>query len=126
MAVVGPHVTLSDLVRWRQMHGARCPDKEAAGCGNHHGPGSPQKSSVNRTLVPQSVRYMLREPESQIPCILRRHPAFPHLAVQYGVKLGQSPERRINGAGFSDEVSNPERFRFVEIEFCDVCRVEIH
>ncbi len=75
------------------MHGVRGPDKEVPGSGDHHGAGSPQKIFVNWNQVPQSVRYMLRETESQIPCVFQRDSAFSDAAVQYGVKLSQCPER---------------------------------
>ena len=42
------------------------------------------------------------------------------------MKLGKSPEGRIDRIRFPDKLSNAQGFGFVEIEFCDVTGVEIH
>ena len=46
--------------------------------------------------------------------------------MKYGMELGQGPERRVDAICFSDKLANARRFRFIEIEFCNIGGVEIH
>src|ERR1700679_726882 len=46
--------------------------------------------------------------------------------MQHRMKLGKSPKRRIERIRSPDKLPNTRRFGFIQIEFCDVGRVEIH
>jgi hypothetical protein len=52
--------------------------------------------------------------------------ALAQAAMNDRMKLRQSPQRRMDSIGLSDKLANPGRLGFIEIEFRNIGRVEVH
>ncbi len=72
MAVIGPHIALSDLVCGGEVYRIGGTYEQIAGSGNHQSAGSPQQSFVDGNQNPQTLFYVVGEAGGKYPAIIQR------------------------------------------------------
>jgi hypothetical protein len=93
VAVVGPHIVFSDVLRRCQVHGVGGAYEEIARSGNHQCTGPPQQSLVYWNQIPQSVFNVPEEARGQLARVFEAQDTFTQAAMKHGMQLGQCPDR---------------------------------
>lgn len=126
VAVAGPDFAFSDFVGGGEVNGVGGAYEEIGRSGDDQCACSPQQSFGDGNQVPETRFDVFGEAGGYVARVGGRQEAFAQAAVDYAVELRHRPEGRAEGAGFSNQFSNPRGFGFVEIELSDVGGVEIH
>ena len=126
VSVIRPDITFSKFLRGSQMHSVCASKKDLARSGDHQASRSPQQRFVHWNEVPQSVPCVPGESGGKVARFLRGCHALAYAPMQYSVKLGESPDRRVDLVRSSNQFTNLHGIRFIQIKLRDLASVEIH